>query len=103
MLRSSIRSFTLGEAKLYWGWLEEFSDVLRGSFAPSLMQLVLPQNGSVGVTCVGGALNVLLFVEVLIVDFDFYLIWSSFTSSSSNIYENFFDMILNRSIFYART
>ena len=58
--------------------------MLRGSLAPLLIPLVLPPDGLVGVTCVGGALNVLSFVEALIVDIDFDLIVSSFTSSSSN-------------------
>ncbi len=73
--------------------------MLRGSLAPLLMPLVLPPDGLVGVTCVVGGLNVLSVVEALIVDFDFDLILSSFTSSSSNALEYFFDIILNRSFF----
>ncbi len=43
----------------------------------------------VAVTCVDGGLKVLSFVEALIVDFDFDMILSSFTSSSSSVFEYF--------------
>jgi hypothetical protein len=69
--------------------------------APLFIPLVLPPEVFVGVTCVVGGLNELSLVEALIVDFDFDLILSSFTSSSSNALEYFFDIILNRSFFYA--
>ena len=67
--------------------------------APLLMPLVLPPDGLVGVTCVVGGLNKLSLVEALIVDFDFDLILSSFTSSSSSAFEYFLDIILKRSFF----
>ena len=98
-----MRSSTLGDACRCWGWVAELADVLRGSLLPLLMPLVLPPDDLlVGVTWVGGCLKGPSLVDVRADDLDFDLMLSSFTSSSSNAWAYFFDMILKRSFFYAR-
>ena len=95
-------ALTPGDAYRCWGWVAELADVLRGSLAPLLMPLVVPPDLLVGVTWAAGGLKGPSLVEVLADDFDFDLMWSSFTSSSSSAFEYFLDIILKRSFFCAR-
>jgi hypothetical protein len=90
---------TPGEDWLYWGWVAELAEVLIASFEPLLVLLPRPPGGFVGVTGVPGYLKAPSFVAVFTDDFDFDLMLSSFTCSSSNALEYFFDMILNLSFF----
>ena len=85
---------------MYWGWVAELADVLMASLFALLVLLLPPPDRFVGVTWVAGVLKAPSLVAVRAVYFDLDLMLSSFTCSSSNALEYFFDMILNLSFFY---
>ena len=94
-----MRWSTPGDDWLYCGWVAELAEVLMASLFALLVLLPRPPGGFVGVTRVAGYLKAPSLVAVSTPDFDFDLMLSSFTSSSSSALAYFLDIILKGSFF----